>query len=299
MASGSSFFRDPVWQAVGVLVTILLFIGMLPFRSTKTREIVVVRIAGTTSDELFSNDLFTLMDRKTKQERPAVEINHILVMSVGTKAIRPNDIVDPIKLLTPEARLIAVTACPGWMQEIEKSNVEMRWKNQGNVWEANRTLLNPGDIACATLFSERTGKGLKDELKVEVTARIADSTFKYFDSRYDYAIESKMQTPSQWLLVYIYFGGWQVYLFLFLQVALFLSTYVVARAAEVFDGKLYKTCLWLGLILLVSTASAEVLTSFLNFNIHEIHPIFWPILFFHVVVIPYFFFHARHSGATP
>jgi hypothetical protein len=283
-----SVFRDPIWQSVGVFVAILSLLGTMPFFHSEKKEVVAVLTGGMTTEDLFPSDAFALVDRQTKKERPNVDIEYLYIESVGNKAVRPGDIVEPITLSTPtaRARIIAITDCSsGLMTPSGKTLVDMQWRKDDEQWKADPTLLNPNDTACVSIFSENASEATNypEENHIEVTARIADATFTYFDSSYDYARYRQWSTPAEWLQVYIVFIGWQAYIFLLIQVALFLSTYVVAQAAGFLGDDLSSKLTRIALIVVLSTATAEVLTSFFNFTFAAIHPVSWMILIVHVL----------------
>ena len=292
MSDNNRGLRDPIWQAISVFVSILTFIVSFLFVSSDKKELIVIRMSMpySYSDFIFPSEVFSVVDRKTGKEVKEYNVDYLFIKNSGKKAILSGDIIDPIRI-KPGAETFAVVSCKdGVNVNGERGFIDLSWKKVGLVWEVARGLFNPGDVGCLAFYS----RAIKSDGQIvfssyEVSSRIADSKFRYFDSLSDYNSYSIL--PSwQWFLVNVTLDGWEVYIFLLLEIMLFVSTYVLAKAACLFKQTKIDGAFILVAILLLSTGSAEVLTSFTRLGISMVHPISWPVLGVHILTIGVFLF---------
>ena len=186
--------RDPIWQFVGAVVSIIAIIIPLLFVDKQGRELAVVPSAAFASTFLLPKDRFSILYRSTDKRLDKAIIDVILVENPGKNAIRPVDFVVPLTVVSKLGKLISVSSCDGDTQIIGRPwTVKFSWTQDGDKWTAVPTLFNSDDAACILVVTEplASEQDAKDEnylaqARVDISAQIADVKVKYYSSLLEY-----------------------------------------------------------------------------------------------------------------
>jgi hypothetical protein len=290
------FLRDPLWQALGVLVAVVaIFISIVstaPFEG----ELSLVRYQTIKfSDYYLPNDRVKLIFGKTTKDFDKSVIDYYWIANSKPNAIRPDDFNTPFTITKGAAvkNIMLVESCStpiGQALTAEgalntNAYKQLTWNNKNGVWTATPILLNPSDQACVIVIYEPAIGAKKEDRSLIWNTAIANVKFKIYASLQDYA-DNASKSWKDYLSVTVSLEGTAIYWFVLLQAVVFGATIVLAGQANWLYAKSKQSVRRLIFIMLICTSTAEILVdTFINRRFQN--PIAWPLLAIHIIFIVY------------
>lgn len=298
-----SLLRDPIWQLVGVLVSVIaLFVAITQTKITPKEILVVHQYQNRLADRLLPGNKFKLMITDTKYDLERSTVDYYLIINRSGKAIRSTDFVAPLTVTAAQKtyRIASVDSCAKEHAQVcaadstagadPGSYVATSWKQRDQSWLADNPLLNSDDVACVAVISEHEDlSSTAVSIKPSWTARIADVSLRIYNSREEYsnATTSKF---AKFFYTAILLQGTDVYWFLILLALMLAITLRLAGLSKLADLNSNKGITIVVVLILMAASSSEILVFIFasdssELAITRIHPISWPLLIFHIVLI--------------
>lgn len=288
--------RDPLWQAVGALATLVaFFVTWGP--ATNKSELAVVH----TQQVKFRN--YDLPASKIKflieglpSDLEMVDVDYFEFKNRGSQPIRASDFVAPLSIQQSSGtkRIILVEPCRSEVERVCSIDgagfAPMSWRKEDKRWTAALSLLNPGESGCAVVISERhpIAQNL-DLMRFAWNGRIVNLRLSIYESLADYEA-SLERTALDHFRTLVVLQDMGVYWFLLLQglsflvlVSLSVQAKWLPQQGAWFFGKLL-------IMSLFSMAAAELLVSAV-FNGQQQAPIAWVMLSGYIVLCSFLTVH--------
>lgn len=298
------FMRDPIWQAVGVLVSVLIVFFTISTPTSTNGELAIVKTQSIKfSDYLLPNSILRLNLPKSNQSMDGAIVDYFIMINKGAKPILPNEYSAPLTLKSKSSEeIFLVDSCaqpndsslgkddaksckPG-------SFVSSTWQQHDGAWIQDRALLNSGEQFCVIVI-RKSPKDLSNA-PLGWEARIVGVKTATYDSLGEYS-KSLEKGLGYYLQTTIRLAGFAAYWFVALQLAAFYATLVLARQARWLRTSLHSPIWPVALAMLLSTSTAEILVDiFINLNFTHLSPLVWPLLLAHLLLIAYLVKRAIH-----
>ena len=298
-----SIIRDPIWQLVGVLVSVVaLFVAITQTRIAPKEISIIYQYQNRLADRLLPGDKYKLLITDTKYDLERSTVDYYLVINRSGQAVRSTDFVTPLTVAASQEayRIASVDSCAKEHAQVCSAEVAAgadsgafvatSWKQRDLSWLAENPLLNSGDIACVAVISEyKDLANITTSTKPNWTARIADFSFRVYKSREEY-FASTTSKFTQFFLTSISLEGAAVYWFLLLFGFMLVVTLRIAGFASYADLTSNRGVTVIIILILMAASSAEILVYIFaggssDSAVARIHPISWPLLAAHVVVV--------------
>lgn len=282
--------RDPIWQSVGVLITVLIFFISASTPTLQPSELAIVHMSNLKFNEYWlPSKRVKLTLQGTSHEIDKATVDYFTLINRGDRPILPSDFLNSLSLTaggkTNEIFLVDACAIPNKQNKSEgnstvQSYVATAWQSNNGIWSASPVLLNPNDMICILVISEPKDNTAGDTLHFLWDARIVNSKIKVYANQTEYGSTFKKQI-SDYLYVNIHLENMGIFWFVLLQCALFGVTLKLSHTSN-FSSQFQKYfTLKTIFAVLISSASAEVLVDVFYNQREPIHPISWPILAAH------------------
>lgn len=301
-----SIIRDPIWQAVGVLVSVIGIFITLSTPSPSQGELAIVRVETINFGAyLLPDTLLRLNLQKEQQSMEGALVDYYTLINKTQKPIVPSDYIIPLTVAAAnENRILVVASCAKPNQGSSDLSctsdlfVSSNWTQQGDSWVQERALLNPGEQFCVIVV--RKPGAARGSIGVSWQSRIVGTRVSTYASQQQYGKSLEMRWYDV-VQTSIHLEGFGAYWFALLQVAMFYATAILARQAR-WQGTRFGSAIWpVVVVMVLSTSTAEILVDiFLNENRSNQSPLIWPLLLAHLLVILYLLVRAiRTRTATP
>jgi hypothetical protein len=168
MATFLKRLRDPVWQAIGVLVAVIAIFLSTSTSVDKDAELSIVHVRKLKfSAYWLPAERVKLLIQGLAQDVENVEVDYFVLINSSQKPILPFDFVSPIEVSkgVGTKQLIVVESCSKRMEQacsVDGSSggmggtyVTFNWHASKDKWDATPDLLNPRDESCVLLISEK------------------------------------------------------------------------------------------------------------------------------------------------
>jgi hypothetical protein len=293
--------RDPLWQAIGVFVSVLtLFISSIVTTNEKS-ELSLIHYQTIDFSEYYLPDAkIKLLIQGTAQNLDAARADYFTVTNLGTVAIQKDDFDVPVTLQAGKAtdRILFVESCATPIGQSVSSHgsvsradyVKLNWKENRDGWSADPALMNAGDAACLVVVSIPAVTASPNPTKFVWNARVRNVPFKAYGS-YNEFYSSIKRSWADYVVVGISLDGIAVYWFILLQAVLFGTSFVLATVSNWWSVQHRRTTIRAIVLMLLSTSSAEIMVDvFINRRGAELHPAAFPLLLTHISLLIYFTF---------
>jgi hypothetical protein len=284
--------RDPVWQAIAALAAIIALIIAWPSSTltSKPDEVAIVHIWGIPSkeDTIPRGDIEDAI-RDAGLEGTALYTTPILIFNRGSRAIVPERFVVPFSITARHGSVLLVKACNlgsgfgGGYGNFQVSAPASPVKAAG-TWKLEPLLLNAGEIACVRIFLSVPDKNSGEIPVPSVTARIVDASITEYRSAQEFNEATK--TPFDLVFrVSVHIQGVWVYVFITLQAALFLLTYLILWKAKIHRTTAISTGMLLVPVVIFATSSAQNIVALQTLAADAWHPAIWITSIAHVLYV--------------
>ena len=166
-----NYFRDPIWQFIGVIIAVIVFLISLyiPYLPRDVKALQVVILANTSLvevEESIARNIKIFYDNLPIDDLTLIQVS---LENSGNQSIREEDYSQPIQLVfPPEAEVIEAA-----IVDASPENVGLSLQVNKNTVTASNTLLNPDDRVIIRLLV--TDLPLNNNVQpFRVKARIAD-----------------------------------------------------------------------------------------------------------------------------
>lgn len=293
--------RDPIWQAVGVLIGVLTL-----FFSTSTSlpingELAIIKTRSVIfSDYLLPSKSITLNSQKLSRGMDGAIVDYYTIVNKGSKPIMPSDYTAPITAqLKTEGEILLIDSCTQPKKLAKKNSCDLNfvstsWQQQGNKWVQEKALLNPEEVFCVIVI-KKTVREPSDSL-VNWEGRIVGSKIRTYSS-IDEFYNSREKSLIDLMRVSVSLTDFDPYWFVVLQVALFYATLLLFRHINWTYAQLSSSN-WPSILMMIfSTSTAEILTSMFKLSyLSDLSPIVWPLLSLHILLVSYLLLRAFKSN---
>ncbi|HEY8037918.1 MAG TPA: hypothetical protein VIF37_20255 [Methylobacter sp.] len=292
--------RDPIWQAVGVLISVLAIFFTTSVPSPVNGELAIVKTQSINfADYLLPSKLIKLNLQKTSRDMDGAIVDYYTIINKGAKPILPADYTSPLMAeLKVGGEIFLVDSCAQSNESLSKKSsescekgsfVSSTWLKQEGKWVQERALLNSNEQFCVIVIR----KPLSEQSNSIVSwgGRIAGSKISTYASIDEYS-KSLEKGITYYLQTNIILVGFGAYWFAALQLATFCATLLLARQANWPNVQL-NSPIWSAVVMLLSTSTSEILVDiFINQNTSKLSPVVWPLLIIHSLFIVYLFVRA-------
>lgn len=296
------FMRDPIWQAVGVLVSVLIVFFTTSTPTPKNGELAIIKTQSIKfSDYMLPSSILRLNLPKSSQSMDGAIVDYFTIINKGAKPILPNEYTAPLTVKPkPSEEIFLVDSCAQPNDSLSKdaesckpgSFVSSTWQQHEGTWIQDRALLNSGEQFCVIVIRKSPKELSNAPLGWE--GRIVGVKIATYDSLGEYS-KSLEKGLGYYLQTTIRLEGFGAYWFVALQLAAFYATLVLARQARWLRTSLHSPIWPVALAMLLSTSTAEILVDvFINLNFTHLSPLVWPLLLAHFLLIIYLVKRARH-----
>lgn len=296
MSTFLKIIRDPIWQALGVLVSVLTIFITTSTPSPANGELAIVKTLSISfTDYLLPSKLIKLSSQKTSRDMDGAIVDYYMMVNKGSKPILPTDYTLPLTAeLKADGEIFLVDSCAKPNESaIKKSSgscesgsfVSSTWQLQEGKWTQERALLNPSEQFCVIVIRKPLSE--QSNSFVSWDGRIAGSKITTYTS-----LEEYYKSHKKGLLYYtqtsIRLEGFGAYWFAILQIAVFYATLLLARQANWPQAQPNSPSWPAVVVMLLSTSTSEILVDiFINQNFSNLSPIVWPLLIIHLLLIAY------------
>jgi hypothetical protein len=302
----ASFLRDPMWQMIGAIVGIIaLFVAFFSGGNDKKSVSVTHFLQAEFPDEWQLSKNFGLTHNGSPLEPSKVFFDYYIIRNDSKKLpVKESDFIERLTVHSPwkEIQIISVESCSLRHAELYTANgksglsrpyVQTEWvqDTKSRSWSGKTKLLNPGDVACVIVASQREGDYTeKDKFFPEWDARINGYELVFYKSQFAYT-RSLEKELADYFYVGVALETGAIILFLIFFSLLFVYAMKKSQAAGYLDGStaVYRRLL---MIALASISTAEILADIVanrNGNVFsdDIHIVVWPLLMAHFVFLIY------------
>jgi len=291
--------RDPIWQAVGVVVGIIAMLLTFSQASVTTGELAIVKYTSIGFENyLLPSNSIRLQLKNTGQGLNDAVVDYYLIANKGVRPILPLDFSSPLAIKSKViGQILFVSSCekPASLENTGASEngdlmVQSVWDSKNLGWSAKPVLLNPEEYLCVLVFRKPTEDG--GDVKLDWFGRVAGSKLVVYKTKDDYRASLK-KDPSYYIQTSIHLDGFGAYWFAGLQIAIFYATLLLAGQARKLSQN-FRVDIWkIVIFMILSTCTAEILVDiFINKNWHNLSPVVWPLLTGQIVVFVYLFIKA-------
>jgi len=300
--------RDPIWQAVGVLVSVLGIFLATSNPSPANGELAIIRTHSIRfSDYLLPSKLLKLDLKKASKNMDEATVDYFTIVNRGNKPILPTDYMASLKAeLKSGGEIFLVDSCTEPTESPSKKStsscppgsfVSSTWQQHDQTWVQEPALLNPGEQFCVIVI--RKSPSEQSNALVGWGGRIAGAKIATYTSLEEYG-KSLEKNTTYYLQTNIRLDGFAACWFVALQIAAFCATLLLARQAHWHHTK-FGSSIWPAAIaMLLATSTSEILVDiFINQNTSNLHPVVWPLLFIHSSLLIYLLFQALRARLLP
>lgn len=283
--------RDPLWQFVGVLITLG---GLWAATASTSKNKAVLSVYHfhqiNFEDYRLPTDRIRLVLNGSNEEISRAVVDYYVIINRSDKPILPADVSSPLTIskASNTKKIFLVATCSE--NPAERTNtgtgtsVAVTWSQSGEKWSAQPSLFNPGDYSCATVISEEgdtADKAAKNRFKWD--GRIVNIQLQTFDSYEEYAATLE-QKFTDYIGADINMSGYTPYWFAAVQLLLFFGTMTLARKAAWITSLERIDLLKSAGVVAIATGSAESLTSLFTLPPSRLHPAVPIFLLLHLVL---------------
>jgi len=260
--------RDPLWQFLGVLVTLVgLFYGGA-VKSNESGELSIVPFQSF-------NPFFvsTTIQSKMKIELGDKILNptkinqlNVLIENKAGKPLKPGDFIEDLTVNSPKEKIL-------WVEDSDKKTV---WRKiDDNTWALSRTLLNSPSSVWVSIILEKEHGDSSVNMKtpgegLAWSAKIVDFEIKSYKNYTEYVKESDKLSWLTAASVALY--GVAVYIFFFGQIGFFALGLISTRLAKRNIGAGKWGFVYIACLATFSTTASEFATDVL-YNAREQAPV--------------------------
>lgn len=294
------FIRDPIWQAVGVLVGIIGIFLAISSPTQSSGELAIIRIQSINfSDYLLPPNILNFNLPESRKNMDGAIVEYYIVINKGPKPIVPSDYTSPLSITHKSGEeILLIDSCTQPDKSIQESNyssckpgsfVTSSWLRKDNKWIQEPALLNADERFCVIAIRKNGGQPLNWD------GRIIGSKLKSYANIGEYS-ESLEKWSIYYIQTIIYLDGFSPYWFILLQVSIFYSTLLLARQAT---WPRVSTSIWpLVMVMLFSTSTSEILIDIFINNNKNLSPVVWPLLVIHACLIIFLLYNAIRNRLT-
>jgi len=298
------FLRDPIWAALGVLVTIIALFLSFGDKDNHS-EVSVIHYMNTKFDSyLLPSNRIKLIIEGIKENIENVEASYFILKNSSSKPLKPEDYLSPITVSKSVGvkRLVLVESCSEEITQSCSKNssdggayVPLVWEKQEQRWQMKPELLNPGESSCVVLIWERESSSAnKSKNKFSWSARIVGFSLNIYPSVYDYYNKKEKNASDIVWNIYIKLKGEGVYWFFALFSTLFSFLYYVALIAKwLTDRRIVVVVKTLVISIFSITTSSILVDIFVNHrSMESLHTFVAPLLISHFILAVFIFYKA-------
>ena len=301
----ADFLRDPVWQMIGAVVgAVALLVTFYGAGGDDRKSVSVAHYVQTTFPEQWLiSDKFKLTHEGNSYGINKTFFDYYLITNDSKTVIKPSDFFEPLTVSFSESsvKIVSVEACSLKYADLYSANnavksgayIETYWERSAasGKFFAKKALLNPGDVACVIVISERLAPASEgeDEIFPVWNARVAGHKLLYYKSRQDYW-DSFDKKVEDYFYVGVILENFGIIWFLALFSVIFFYSMRIASYAGYFDNGrwVYKALL----MSLAAISTSEILVDIYinndgNYASEKIHVIVWPLLVLHFILLVY------------
>jgi hypothetical protein len=293
--------RDPIWQTVGVVVSVLGIFLTLGSHAGDRREVSVIH---NTQDKMANRwlpgDRFSILhdDKKFNIERTVVD--YYLIKNESLAAIRPEKFVEPfsVAFTSSKGNIISVEncsekyaqACTADSASTSNTYVGISWSRSNEKWTSDRPLLNSGDVSCVLIVSEHNSLPEADAAETpDWNARIEGYSLRTYASigAYQSTLDSGY---SKYFSIAVVLVNAAIFWFLTLFAIFFFSLMFFASQSNWVAVDTRSGIVRIVLLALFAISTAEILVDGLithHGGFSQEHPIIWPLLLAFILLFAY------------
>lgn len=293
-----NILRDPIWQMIGVLVSVVTFLATaIPSLSGNQRDLIAYPIrTNQVVDNWLPKDKLTLqIDGSNIDSKAAIGFSYVFAnKSEGT--IQPEDYNGPIEISPGTGmHLIQVASCANSFAQACTGNsntlsggsyVATSWESSGNSWIATGPMLNKDDLACVQVVTEPINPIINETVPPAIHAHIKGYNFIYYPTS-----EKYYKSLTKWyhyLQTRIVFDGYEAYIYSLVLFFMLFANLRLANSAGISTSDSFKSTTLVVILILFCASTSEILVYIFVKHAETPHWLVWPLLALHAIIIWYF-----------
>lgn len=267
---------DPSWQGISAALTVVAILLSLYTLFAQTGELALTGIALSSLEYQVPGASVQITPKGTDKPLTAGTIEYVIFKNRGLRAIRPADYSSPLTIRSTTRKIVAVIPCPKGITFNESTNLlQVTWKPSEDAWVAENALFNASESACVAVIYGDTFTAEKKLNNFTIEGHVADTRLVHYTSFSEFA----RGDPDFLFYFSVSLSGRQIYVFLLLQMSIFLVDLILLDTSERLRPRSLQYRIGITAILVLSTASAESIIFVLSsVSLNATHPIVWPIL---------------------
>lgn len=295
-----SFLRDPIWQALSVLVAIIAVFISTSQADLSPKELISVHVRqARLIDQWMPGKQVEIRIEGRNYDPSKAIADYFMLSNESNSPIHPSDFASRILALPKDgAQIKQVQSCSqsfaqacspdGSTTPSGGAYVQTIWSEDKNGWNAEGPLLNMDDAACIIIISEPIDTSAKPGPLAKLSARVAGYNFRSFDS-----VEKFAEAKTRWYHAFntgISFQGAAVYWLVLLSAGIMFATFRLLEISR--SGIQPNTSYSINqvTVALLAVSTAEILSDVYfnrDGNIFDpyLSPIVWPLLAVHLMYI--------------
>ena len=291
-----ALLRDPIWQAIGAVASIVAVFFTLPSNLFSTGEFLVVRVLNYPPTAFLPKEDFAVNQRSSGKEVSSLFADYFIVSNNTGRVLQQDQFKQPITVTPKSGRILLVRPCEEGFR-ISTGLGVVDWQApsivtpDGTTWIVNIPLMNRGENACFAVFTQDATISPPDSQRVDVRARVVDASVFVGQSIFD-------RQPTQGFLsailgIGVSISGPILYAVFILHGALFVLNYFLAARIGLLTNSRWRSALLLAALSAISLATAEFWLSLRDVPLATQHPAAWIMLIFQLSFVAYVVFKSR------